>query len=244
MEEEVSIESQTQSPQTFERGEAYTIRLVIGAFFVLLGLLLTLDNLGIAATHHLLRYWSLVLVVIGGLQIAAGRRILGVLQLAAGLWVLGWNVGWLRLSIFDLWPLILIGAGLSMVARASGFSIGAPQTSTPAESSVVAVLSSRSVAVTSRVFSAASVFAFMGSCKLDLTGAEMGEGRAVVDATAIWGGIVVLVPPDWEVLSEVVPVMGGFEMKAASSTAPRRQLLVRGTALMGGIEVKNARRTA
>jgi hypothetical protein len=241
---EANLEQQQPQPQPAQLGEAYAIRLVIGAFFVLLGLLLTLDNFGIAATHSLLRYWSLVLVVIGGLQIAAGRRVLGILQLGAGLWVLGWNLGILHVSIFDLWPLVLIGAGLSMVARATGFTVGGPQTSTPAESSVVAVLSSRNVAVTSRVFSAASVFALMGSCKLDLTGAEMGEGRAVVDATAIWGGIVILVPPDWEVLSEVVPVMGGFEMKAASSTLPRRQLLVRGAALMGGIEVKNARRTA
>jgi hypothetical protein len=68
---------------------------------------------------------------------------------------------------------------------------------------------------------------------------------AVVDATAIWGGIEILVPEDWEVIGEVVPVIGGFEMKVASSVSSAGgQLVVRGVALMGGIEVKSVRRTS
>ena len=89
----------------------------------------------------------------------------------------------------------------------------------------------------------------MGGCHLDLTGADIANGPAVIDVTATWGGIELLVPDDWEVAGEVVPFMGGFEVKLApperrleTAELGRRQLIVRGVAFMGGVEVKSAPR--
>ena len=49
-------------------------------------------------------------------------------------------------------------------------------------------------------------------------------------------------PPHWEIVSQGLPLMGAFEDKThvtthAGSRQPR--LIVRGVAIMGGVEIKN-----
>jgi hypothetical protein len=56
----------------------------------------------------------------------------------------------------------------------------------------------------------------------------------------MWGGIELRVPEDWTVISRVVPVLGGLEDKTrAPQGAGTHRLIVRGFAIMGGIEIKN-----
>ena len=102
---------------------------------------------------------------------------------------------------------------------------------------IVAVLSQRKIANTSQEFTGARAVAFMGGCELDLTQADIASSPAVIEAFAMWGGIEIYVPDGWEIIGEVVPVMAGFEIKTVPTSAPRRQLIVRGAALMGGIVV-------
>jgi hypothetical protein len=54
------------------------------------------------------------------------------------------------------------------------------------------------------------------------------------------GGIEIVVPPSWSVVSKVIPFMGGFEdetKQPPGGSGPR--LIVRGFAVMGGIGIKN-----
>jgi Cell wall-active antibiotics response 4TMS YvqF/Domain of unknown function (DUF5668) len=225
------------------------VKLIIGAFLALLGLVMTLDNLGVIDGETFYRYWSVVLIPIGALKLArGGSRFWGIALVVAGAWLLAWNLEWLRVSIFDFWPLLLIAGGVAMVAGALGFRL---QPRTTAAGMIWATLAHRKIVETSQDFRGASLVAFMGGCTLDLTQADISSGPAIIDATATWGGIEIFVPDSWEVAGEVVPVMGGFEMKLgtperrAEGDLGRRQLIVRGVAFMGGIEVKNAsRRTA
>ena len=77
----------------------------------------------------------------------------------------------------------------------------------------------------------------MGGCELDLTEADIVHSPAIIDAFVMWGGIEIYVPDKWEVVGEVVPFMGGFEMKTGAGS-PERRLIVRGGVVMGGIEIK------
>lgn len=77
-----------------------------------------------------------------------------------------------------------------------------------------------------------------GGCELDLSRADIAHSPAIVDVFAMLGGIETFVPDRWEVVSEVVPWMAGFDMKDAPAGNGDRQLLVRGAAFMGGIEIK------
>jgi predicted membrane protein len=123
-----------------------------------------------------------------------------------------------------------------MVVRALGVRSTAES---PDVRNVWAVLTSRKIRNNSPDFTGARVAAFMGGCELDLTQANIVNGPAVVEAFALMGGVEIIVPDDWEVVGELMPVMAGFEIKNAPATSTStKQLIVRGTAIMSGVEVK------
>jgi len=78
----------------------------------------------------------------------------------------------------------------------------------------------------------------MGGCALDLREAAL-TTEAVINVFAIWGGITIKVPPDWTVILNGTPVMGGFTEKTARPPDNRKRLVVTGYAIMGGVEVRN-----
>jgi len=210
-------------------------KLIVGLFFAVAGLLMTADNLDLLDASRYLRFWPVVLLVVGLIKLAdPGRRLLGVILTVVGASLLANFAGWVPITVFDLWPLLLIAAGIGLVARAFGMRRADGQDARH----IWAILSSPKIVSTNREFTGARIAAFMGGCELDLTQADIVDGPAVVECFAMMAGIEITVPDDWEVIGEVVPVMAGFEIKAAPAATPRRQLIVRGTALMAGIEVK------
>jgi Cell wall-active antibiotics response 4TMS YvqF len=89
-------------------------------------------------------------------------------------------------------------------------------------------------------FRGAELTAIMGGCELDLRHATIEGGQAVVNAFTMWGGIEIRVPPTWNVINEATAFMGGAEDSTRQGVEPGRpRLVLRGFALMGGIEVKN-----
>lgn len=97
--------------------------------------------------------------------------------------------------------------------------------------------------VESRDFRGGEATAVMGAVELDLRGSTIATSPAIVDVFALWGGIEITVPPEWKVDVRGIPILGGFENRARSSVqdanAPEQVLVIRGTALMGGVEIKN-----
>jgi predicted membrane protein len=117
-------------------------------------------------------------------------------------------------------------------------SIGAGE---PVHASLFAMLSSSKRRWGKSIFRGADTTAFMGGCELDLRDALMSTGElAVVDVFVIMGGVTIFVPPHWTVSQEVVPLMGGVHDKTHSVPSnPAQHLLVRGTVVMGGVEISN-----
>jgi predicted membrane protein len=81
----------------------------------------------------------------------------------------------------------------------------------------------------------------MGGCEIDLRQAALPEGQpVVVDLFAMWGGIDLRIPGDWSVRNEAMAILGAVEDNRKEVSAnPTRQIVIRGTAIMGGIEIKN-----
>ena len=210
-----------------------SVKLVIGLFFAVLGLLMTLDNLDLINANLYLRYWPAVILVIGLLKITDPRsRGFAVVAIVGGTMLLARSARWWRFSIFDLWPLLLIAAGAVIVAHAIGWR---PQGTGP---NVLAILSERKVAIDSRNFSGGRIVACMGGCQMDLTAADIEQGSAVIEVFVLMGGIEIRVPDGWEVIGDAVPFMGGIEIQTKSKSTGR-QLIVRGLVMMGGMEIKD-----
>jgi predicted membrane protein len=218
-------------------GTKVSIKLVVGIFFTLLGVLLTLDNLDLIYADSILAYWPLVLVAIGVLKLQNRRsRTFAILAIVAGVLLVVFNTGFISVSIFDLWPVVLILAGLGVVAHA--FGLRAPSLTSDSASTIWAILGVRKEKVTTRDFAGGRIIAFMGGCELDLTKADMEQGPAEIEIIVVWGGIEIKVPEGWEVIGNTVPIMGGAEIKTKAAPGGRK-LIVNGLAIMAGIEIKS-----
>ena len=91
-------------------------------------------------------------------------------------------------------------------------------------------------------FAGAEATAIMGGVELDLRYSAMDGDEVIIDTFALWGGIEIWVPTHWEIVSQGLPLMGAFEDKTHVTThGGNRQprLIVRGVAIMGGVEIKN-----
>ena len=85
--------------------------------------------------------------------------------------------------------------------------------------------------------------ALMGGIELDFTTAQLSGMETVVNATAIMGGVDVLVPPGLTVKVEGIGIMGAFEDNANQRYGPEAPVLrIRGLALMGGVNVKSSQK--
>lgn len=88
-----------------------------------------------------------------------------------------------------------------------------------------------------------NAFAFMGGVDLDLTDARFEDRETTIQAFAFMGGIDIVVPDDITVHVTGVGFMGAFE-DSARVTGPESAPVVKvtGFAMMGGVEVKRAKR--
>jgi predicted membrane protein len=95
--------------------------------------------------------------------------------------------------------------------------------------------------VLSKKFKGGDLVNIFGGSELDLTQADF-TGTAIIDVTTIFGGTKMLVPSNWNVKSEAVTIFGGMDDKRkmlAVHEASDKTLLIRGTVIFGGVEIKS-----
>jgi predicted membrane protein len=215
-------------------------KLMAGLFFTAAGLLLTADNLDLMEAEPYLELWPALLIALGVFKLldAGSSRLASGVIILIGVWLLALNLEWIRFSIFELWPLVLIAAGVGFIVHAVR---GERETR---GSSGVAIFANRKTVETTRDYRGGNLVAVMGGQTIDLMDADITISPAVLDVFAWWGSVEIFVPDHWEVVSEVTPVMAGFELKRGRAAGdPNKRLIIRGAAVMAGIDVK-ARRNA
>ncbi|MEO5590910.1 MAG: DUF5668 domain-containing protein [Chitinophagaceae bacterium] len=106
---------------------------------------------------------------------------------------------------------------------------------------ITSVLSNSQRIVVSKNFKGGDVTCFMGGAEINLTQADI-TGSVVMDLTTIMGGVKLIVPPNWEIKSEINTIMGGVEDKrqvGGKIIDFNKVLVLKGTAFMGGIELRS-----
>jgi hypothetical protein len=231
----------------------------LGGIIVLLGVLLTLDNMDLL-DFEFFHLWP-VLVVVWGLSMIVRRggalqKLIGGIIALAGVALLLSNLGLWRVSFGDLWPLLLIMLGLSilfgarsgsgrlrvsvLVGPGSGGGTGGSEEAFLRRWVALGGLDQK---ITSHNLTGGEITAVMGGIELDLREAEMAGEQIDLEVFALMSGIVLQIPPGWEVTNEVMAVAGAVEDKtgppAERGAAPARRLVLRGHAIMAGVEVKH-----
>jgi len=224
-----------------------TPQFVFGLLLTAAGTLFLLDNLGIADAHRYVQYWPAALVLIGVAKLVRARSLPAIVAAfgwtLAGVWLLGWNVGWVRTSFWGVlrtyWPAILVFIGLSVVFRTLRRE-RAPAGDPRNMLSVVAVLGGNKRTSSAPAFRGGEFTALLGGTDVDLRGATMEGRQAVVDVFAMWGGVSLQVPEGWAVESQVSAFLGGIDDKTRPVAGhDHPTLIIRGIVLMGGLEIKN-----
>jgi predicted membrane protein len=102
-----------------------------------------------------------------------------------------------------------------------------------------AVFGSVKRTILSKNFKGGEVNTVMGACELNLTQADI-SGKVVLEINTVFGGTRIMVPPNWEVRSEMDSVLGSLEDKRPThllKADPEKILILKGASVLGGTEL-------
>lgn len=222
-------------------------RLVLGLGIIIIGVLFLLGNMDIIDPHEYLRLWPAILIVVGIaylIQCQHGSgRVWGIILTFIGTGMLLDRLHFINFSVWIYWPLILVVIGIMMIIRSSSHQRrihSSPVESSDANSYIkaIAIMGGYRRMNNSQDFKGGELTAIMGGLEIDLREASI-KGEAVIDIFALMGGVEMRVPEDWLVIIEGFPFMGGFEDKTRPPKESAKRLVIKGTAMMGGLEIKN-----
>lgn len=228
-----------------------TPQIILGLIIIAIGVIFTLDNLGIIYAHDFLRYWPALIVLYGLSKIlqptGAPGRVGGIIFALVGTLMLLNKIDVIDFRLRDYWPLLLIGLGASLMWRATKRhqagtigGMGAGGVDSSATINGFAVLGGLNRTSNSQDFKGGELTAIMGGCEIDFRQASIKESEAVIDVFAFWGGIEIKVPEDWAVSLQATPILGSFEDKTRPPKGgSEKRLVIKGYAIMGGVEIRN-----
>ena len=197
-------------------------RIFTGAIFLILGVLLTLDNLDILNIRFpdYLFGWYTILIVVG-LFITFVRERVGfgvTLIVIGGIFMLDemayyfyWDFDFR--DIFRLWPLVFVAIGASLIlerhVEAETFEKKSFDDDTDSVDEM-AIFSGAERTITSQNFQGGKLTAIFGGTELNLINADLAEGTNILDVFVMFGGTDIRVPSDMNVKIKVTAIFGGF----------------------------------
>jgi hypothetical protein len=226
-----------------KRGDNPWARLVWGLAILAAGVIGWLDHTGQLRAADYLEWWPLVLIALGLAHLPQRQWITATVMTVLGLLFLPPMPGFphIHLSVIvGIWPLLISAAGLTLIRQALRPAV--KDSSIINSFQTVAVMGGVGRGVASSDFLGGDAVAVMGACQINLVAAKI-TNEAVIDVLAFWGGIEIRVPRGWRVDNQVVAILAGVvDNTERDVPAGAPTLTIRGSAIMGGVEVKHPKR--
>lgn len=231
-------------------------RALLGGIIILLGSLLLLSNLGILGFNisHMIFSWPVIVIVVGAVIYINSNDRAGLIIMLVGLIFL--ISKYFYFNVWTLWPVLLIILGLYIlfnIRRSPRIDLGRRVRNRLEDNGQalnedyiddIAVFSGSKRFVTSQNFKGGKITAIFGGSEIDLGQSRLAPGNNVLDILTIFGGTEIYVPKDWKVIMDITPVFGGFSDDRRRDpnqvTDPERTLIIKGSAIFGGGEIKTA----
>jgi predicted membrane protein len=216
---------------------------VLGIGVLAVGAILLLDNFGFVESENLFDWWPALFILVGishFVRPKGSRRYTAAsVFIFIGAVLLLSNLGYIAFGIWDLWPVILVIAGLGLILkpfRQRGVNIA--DDSGVFESTAILGGSTRRLSAAN--FQGGDATAIMGGCEIDLRDCGSEGGPAEIDTFAFWGGVEIKVPEDWEVQVKGLAILGAYGDETRTIEGDgHKVLVVTGMAIMGGVDIKN-----
>lgn len=143
-------------------------------------------------------------------------------------------------------PLLVIGAGLLIIFKPRGeHCMRKQEVVTNPENSIEmdVVFGGRKEIITSKEFNGGRVTATFGGCEINMLQADSSASTIVLDVRTTFGGCEIIVPANWEVRNEIVPVFGSVEdqrtLRMPEQSGYKISLILKGSCVFGGVEIKS-----
>ena len=226
-------------------------RLMFGLLAIFFGGLWLLKNLHIftGPMAYYLFKWSTIVLAIGLIGLSTNREnAVGytIMVFIGGFFLLDRIYGIRENFSAIFWPSLMIAIGISLLMKLNSASHYDKKfkknVSSTDELDNVAILSGNEIKITSKSFSGGQTTAILGGTEIDFTDSELAPGINVVKLVNILGGTTFIVPPHWNIKVEVTGILGAFSDNRKHITDisnSDRTLIISGTAILGGGEIKS-----
>lgn len=228
---------------------------IIGLFFIILGLLITLNYLDIIVdVNYSVIFWSFVCLT--GLGIALNEQkftTIPSLMVVVGLWNTLKEVGIIEYSIFNfIWPICLFTIGISLVFSNNLFS-KRTQNQTSDKNIKESKLNNKNVLVFNGIFSGVeqrlstnpfnglNATALFGGVELDLRDIVVIDKEVYIEASAFFGGVTFIMPDNKYniIVDDSLAIFGGIENKYKGIfNENNNTIIINSKAMFGGVEIK------
>ena len=224
-------------------------RAIVGVILVLVGLFLVMRNTGFFPDFidHIIFSWPMLLVAIGlVMTLGASEKTAGVIVMAVGGFFMIPMIFRETFHAYNMfWPSIFIIIGVIFIATKHRGWNSATSKGVVGDDYIdyVHIFSGGERQIVSDNFRGGKVTAIFGGSEIDLTKAKLASGVSELELACVFGGTTIIVPDDWNVKIEVVPVLGGFgdsrKLYPGRIVDTTKQLVIKGAVVFGGGEVKS-----
>jgi len=258
--------------KTYNNSNNHSSRMWSGLILLLIGCIFFLRNFGISLPHWVFSWHMILIVIglaVGAKRNFTGSGWL-IMVLIGGYFTLQ-DIASLNFSRYGF-AVVLVGLGLFLILKPSkrskymdekkkadfsstddlnSASEDADTNSGPFVQDdtvaiddfvdVVNVFSGSKQHIYSKKFKGGEVVSIFGGCDLNLSQADF-SNTVVLEITAIFGGVKIIVPPTWTVKSDVTAIFGGLDDKRSVLSVteePRKIIIIKGLALFGGVDIRN-----
>ena len=227
------------------RKSFFDFKICIGVLILLFGFLLLLRNMGYMHGVRIWEYWPILLILVGLRLLIRPNEyrqpVSGLFLTIIGAIFLLNNLDVIDLRWGLIWPLLLIFLGVVIIYHSLWRKRGKSSGQDNIDLSMI--FGGGEFRYDSKAIKGGNITAIMGGGSIDLRDADFADSEISLDLFALMGGIELFVPRHWTVVVHATPILGGVENKAISSTQPTdthgKRLLLHGTVIMGGIDIKN-----
>jgi hypothetical protein len=223
----------------------------ISVLLVSLGAVLLLRNFGLLDFKfpEKIISWRLIPLIIGINAFLKGKNIEGLIAttIAVVIFIPDYLTPEQIKFYRKLWPLLLVAIGGLILFKHYNPKYDLPKRELNAEGKDSEFLNESNIMagtvkkVFSKEFEGGRINCIMGGAEIDLTESDLASASAL-NVLVIMGGLQLKIPKEWNVIIDVLPIMGGVEdqiMKYPDSVVDKeKRFLISGNVIMGGIEIK------